>query len=153
MNKFMQEAIKEAKKGLENNVGGPFGAVIVKNGKIISRASNEVTSRNDPTAHAEVLAIRRACEKLGTFDLSGCEIYASSEPCPMCLSAIHWARIHKLNFGASREVAARVGFDDKLMYDFLADKGESSFDIHVIDAKDAEKLFLLWEKKKDKIMY
>jgi tRNA(Arg) A34 adenosine deaminase TadA len=117
---FMQEAIKLA---AENNItgnGGPFGAVIVKDGKIIARGHNEVTSSNDPTAHAEVVAIRKACAELGTFQLEGCEIYSSCEPCPMCLGAIYWARPSKLYFAATRSDAADAGFDDSLIYKEIA---------------------------------
>lgn len=110
--KFMRAAIRLARKGMNKNSGGPFGCVIVKDGKVIARAHNAVTDLNDPTAHAEVVAIRKACKKLKTFQLTGCEIYASCEPCPMCFGAIYWARPDKVFFAATREDAAQAGFDD-----------------------------------------
>ena len=113
---FMQEAIRLSVEKMREGRGGPFGAVIVKDGQIISRGWNEVTTANDPTAHAEVGAIRAACRKLGTFRLDGCELYASCEPCPMCLSAIYWARIDRLFFAATRQDAAAAGFDDEFLY-------------------------------------
>jgi tRNA(Arg) A34 adenosine deaminase TadA len=112
----MHEAIRLSLEMMREGKGGPFGAVIVKDGQIISRGWNEVTTANDPTAHAEVMAIREACRKLGTFRLDGCELYASCEPCPMCLSAIYWARIDRLFFAATRQDAAAAGFDDELFY-------------------------------------
>jgi tRNA(Arg) A34 adenosine deaminase TadA len=115
-NKFMQAAIDLARENLKFKNGGPFGAVIVKNGKIIGRGVNTVTTNNDPTAHAEVNAIREACENLNTFRLEGCDIYSSCEPCPMCLGAIYWARPRKLFFATSREDAAKAGFDDAEIY-------------------------------------
>ena len=117
---FMIEAIKKAQENITTGKGGPFGAVVVRDGKIISAVGNRVTSTNDPTAHAEVVAIREACKTLDTFDLSGCEIYASCEPCPMCLGAIMWARIDKLYFAADRKDASRAGFDDEVFYTELA---------------------------------
>jgi tRNA(Arg) A34 adenosine deaminase TadA len=113
---FMREAIALSIEKMEAGEGGPFGAVIVKDGKAIGRGWNRVTSANDPTAHAEIMAIREACKTLGTFDLSGCEIYSSCEPCPMCLAAIYWARLEKLRFAATRADAADAGFDDELIY-------------------------------------
>lgn len=114
--RFMREAITLAEKNLKSLEGGPFGAVVVKDGKIVGRGSNKVTSNNDPTAHAEVVAIREACKNLGTFQLDGCTIYSSCEPCPMCLGAIYWARPEKLYFAAGREDAAKAGFDDSYIY-------------------------------------
>jgi tRNA(Arg) A34 adenosine deaminase TadA len=113
---FMQRAIDLALECLRANQGGPFGAVIVRNDVIVAEGWNEVTSANDPTAHAEVVAIRRACAKFGTFDLSDCEIYASCEPCPMCLGAIYWARFRALYYANTRDEAAAIGFDDELIY-------------------------------------
>ena len=118
--KYMLEAIKKAEENILTGTGGPFGAVVVRDGKIIAAVGNRVTSTNDPTAHAEVVAIREACKELDTFDLSGCEIYASCEPCPMCLGAIMWARIDKLYYAADRFDASRAGFDDELFYSELA---------------------------------
>ena len=116
---FMREAIRLASQNVDTQAGGPFGAVIVKNGTIIASAANHVTTANDPTAHAEVNAIREACKKLNTFDLSGCEIYASCEPCPMCLAAIYWARIDKIYYAGNRHDAEIAGFDDSFIYNEL----------------------------------
>ena len=113
---FMREAIRLSQEMMKDGKGGPFGAVIVKDGKIIARGHNQVTLCNDPTAHAEVVAIRNACEALGDYSLKGCEIYSSCEPCPMCLSAIYWSRVDKLYFGGSRYDAADAGLDDALLY-------------------------------------
>ena len=115
-NIFMAEAISLAEHNIGNGKGGPFGAVIIKNGEIIARGSNHVTLWNDPTAHAEVVAIRQACQQLGTFQLEGCDIYCSCEPCPMCLGAIYWARPDRIFFAAGREDAANAGFDDDFIY-------------------------------------
>lgn len=115
----MAEAIKLAEANLVGNVGGPFGAVIVRNGLIIAKGSNRVTDTNDPTAHAEIVAIREACGLLNDFQLTGCDIYCSCEPCPMCLGAIYWARPDRIFFAASREDAANAGFDDALIYNEL----------------------------------
>ena len=115
--KFMKEAIELARENTRQRKGGPFGAVVVKNGKIISTAMNEVTSTDDPTAHAEVLAIRRACKALKTYQLEGCEIYSSCEPCPMCLGAIYWARPDRVYYAGTRKAAANSGFDDDFIYE------------------------------------
>ena len=114
---FMAEAIRLAEENVRTGGGGPFGAVVVKDGKIIARGTNLVTSTNDPTAHAEVVVIREACRALGSFQLTGCDIYASCEPCPMCLGAIYWARPDRLFYASTRADAAAVGFDDSLIYD------------------------------------
>jgi guanine deaminase len=114
---FMREAIRLSIENVESGKGGPFAAVIVKDGKILASAVNEVTSSNDPTAHAEVVAIRKACSTLNSFQLDGCEIYCSCEPCPMCLGAIYWARAAKIYFANTKEDAAAVDFDDKFIYD------------------------------------
>jgi len=118
--KFMNEAIRLSISNVEEGKGGPFGAVIVKDGVIIARGANNVTATNDPTAHAEVVAIRNACAVLGTFLLDGCEIYTSCEPCPMCLGAIYWARPNKMYFGNSKEDAAAIEFDDQFIYEEMA---------------------------------
>src|SRR5690348_1722263 len=112
---FMQEAIRLSEQGMRAGAGGPFGAVIVKDGEIIGRGCHQVLSGKDPTAHAEVVAIRQACQKLGNFDLAGCEIYCSCEPCPMCLAAIMWARLDRVYYAAGREDAAAAGFDDQII--------------------------------------
>ena len=120
----MEEAVNEAKKGVASNHGGPFGAVIVKDGYVIAADHNHVTSTNDPTAHAEVSCIRKACTKLGTWKLEGCEIYCSCEPCPMCFGAIYWAGISKIYYGCTSEDAAKVGFADKDIYLSIQGKAE-----------------------------
>ncbi|MDW3210682.1 MAG: nucleoside deaminase [Reichenbachiella sp.] len=118
--KFMREAIRLSVDNVKSNTGGPFGAVIVKDGKIIAKGTNQVTAKNDPTAHAEVVAIRAACQILDTFQLDGCEIYTSCEPCPMCLGAIYWARPDKVYFANSKSDAANIQFDDQFIYEEIA---------------------------------
>jgi len=150
----MKIAIEEAFRGMEKNEGGPFGAVIVRNKKIISKAHNQVIKTHDPTSHAEVIAIRKASAKLKKFDLSDCEIYSSSEPCPMCLSAIHWAKMRKLYYGCTRSDTAKIGFDDAFIYDVI--KGVSKkkqVKTEQIDRKKCLKPFKEWELKKDKVKY
>jgi len=149
----MREAIALSVENVQNN-GGPFGAVIVKNGEIIARGVNRVTANNDPTAHAEVSAIRAAAAKLGTFDLSGCEIFTSCEPCPMCLGAIYWAHLDKIYYGNTKTDAAKIGFDDSFIYEEL----EKTFDkrsIKTIQLLDNEAIegFKAWEAKTDKTIY
>lgn len=117
---FMREAIRLSREGMLTRQGGPFGAVIVREGEVIARGCNRVTSTHDPTAHAEVVAIRAACQRLNTFTLAGCEIYASAEPCPMCLAAIYWARLDRVYYGNPHEAAAAIGFDDSMIYRELA---------------------------------
>ncbi|MGM0626505.1 MAG: deaminase [Bacteroidota bacterium] len=151
--KFMKKAIQLAKDNIPSG-NGPFGAVIVKDGEIISEAVNEVTRNNDPTAHAEVNAIRKACDKLKTFDLSGCEIYSSCEPCPMCLGAIYWARLEKLYFASGRKEAAGAGFSDEFIYDELGKTiRERSIPTRQMMQKDAESVFKSWKDFEDKILY
>ncbi|MBK7212775.1 MAG: nucleoside deaminase [Bacteroidales bacterium] len=150
----MLEAIRQAGLNLETGNGGPFGAVVVKDGKIIAATGNRVTSTNDPTAHAEIVAIREACAKLETFDLSGCEIYASCEPCPMCLGAVMWARVDKLYFAADRSDAAVAGFDDELFYEELQLPYEHrSLPVEQILQDEAVQIFDQWIEKEDKIEY
>jgi guanine deaminase len=154
MDNFMQAAIDEAREGMEHNHGGPFGAIIVKDGKIISRTHNKVLLTNDPTAHAEVLAIRQASEILEEFDLSDCEIYTSSQPCPMCLAAIYWARIKKVHFGTNKEDVAAIGFDDSLFYKFIrGEEDENALEMLNVDRKECLKLLREWDEKSDKRMY
>ena len=154
MNKFMTIAIKEANKGLKKNDGGPFGAVIVKKGKVIAKGHNEVLKTNDPTAHAEINAIREATSKLKRFDLSDCEIYSTCEPCPMCFSAIHWAKMKKLYFGCTRADAAKIGFDDKFIYDVLKGKSHKKQVKTVkLDREKCLKPFKEWDLKQDKKQY
>lgn len=150
----MQRAIEEARRGMENNMGGPFGAVIVQGDEIISVAHNEVLGTNDPTAHAEIVAIRRACEKLGRFSLPDCAIYSTCEPCPMCLSAIHWAGITELYFGADRYDSTIGGFDDELIYNLIAGTADSPLLKPGIMEKEAcVNLFRQWNGKEDRVMY
>ncbi len=156
MNKkyFMQKAIKEAYRGMRKNDGGPFGAVIVKNEKIIASGHNEVLKTNDPTMHAEIAAIRKAAKKLKRFDLSDCEIYSTCEPCPMCFGAIHWAKIKKLYFGCSRKDAAKIGFDDKFIYDVIRGEAKKKqVAVSQIEKDKCLKIFRAWENKKDKKQY
>ena len=140
MNKYMELALKEARKGMLEGKGGPFGAVIVKNGVVISVACNEVLSLNDPTAHAEILAIRRASEKLNTHDLSGCVIYTTGEPCPMCLSAIIWANIKQVYHALRAKDAEKIGFRDSKIYRHLRGE-EKIISIERIEIEDAGKLY------------
>lgn len=150
---MMREAIRLADESVANG-GGPFGAVIVKGGEIIAATSNRVTLDNDPTAHAEVNCIRMACKRLGTFDLSGCTIYTSCEPCPMCLGAIYWARIDRIFYGNNRQDAADIGFDDDFIYQELARPMDNrSTPIIPILQDEALHSFRLWTEKTDKTEY
>lgn len=151
---FMREAIRLSIEKMRAGVGGPFGAVVVKDGEIIARGFNKVTSSNDPTAHAEVVAIREACEKLGTFQLDDCEIYTSCEPCPMCLGAIYWARPKRVYYGNTKEDAAAIQFDDQFIYDEL-DVDISSRKLPMIPLlrEEAQQAFEEWKNKEDKIEY
>ncbi|KKQ33448.1 MAG: Guanine deaminase [candidate division TM6 bacterium GW2011_GWF2_37_49] len=152
-NKFMLAAIDLSINSVKNN-GGPFGAVIVKNGEIISKTSNSVTIDNDPTAHAEINAIRSACCTLKLFDLSGCTIYSSCEPCPMCLGAIYWARIDKIFYANSRTDAKNIGFSDSFIYDELNKvMSERSIPAIQIMQNEAIKAFKDWKQKFDKTEY
>lgn len=150
---FMREAIRLADESVKSG-GGPFGAVIVKDGEIVASSSNSVTLDNDPTAHAEVNAIRKACRKLGTFDLSGCSVYTSCEPCPMCLGAIYWAHLDRIFYGNTRKDAASIGFDDDFIYEELAKPLYRRF-VPMIPAlsDEALKTFLFWREKADKTEY
>jgi guanine deaminase len=151
---FMKEAIKLAQEGMANSQGGPFGAVVVKNNFIIGRGYNKVLGTNDPTAHAEVSAIRDACKTLDTFWLTDCQIYTTCEPCPMCLGAIYWARLNKIYFGVNRNDAAKIGFDDNFFYEEMAKKMDQR-KVKMIECLKLEALrpFNEWEKKLDKINY
>ena len=154
MNEFMKIAIEEALHGMKNNEGGPFGAVIVRNGEVISRAHNEVVKTNDPTAHAEVVALRRASSALGRFDLSDCEIYSSCEPCPMCFSAIHWAKIKKLYYGSTREDAANIDFDDQYIYDVINGTAKVlQVEVLQINREESLEPFREWKSKMDRVQY
>jgi guanine deaminase len=151
---YMREAIRRAEENVRSGHGGPFGAVIVKEGVIIASVSNRVTESNDPTAHAEIVAIRAACTELQTFDLSGCEIYASCEPCPMCLGAILWSRLDRLYYAADRFDAARAGFDDELFYRELAlEPSERSLQPEQMLQTEAVGVFDLWNRTFDKQAY
>ncbi len=147
-------AIDLAASNLKSGKGGPFGAVIVKNGEVVGKGSNEVTSTNDPTAHAEVVAIRNACKNLNTYQLEDCEVYASCEPCPMCLGAIYWSRVKKLYFAATREDAANAGFDDSYIYNQVPLKPEKR-DIGSVQLMrpQAVKVFEKWIASEQKIPY
>lgn len=150
----MQEAVNQSLHGMKNNEGGPFGAVIVKNGEIIGRGNNQVTSTNDPTAHAEVVAIRDACKNLGVFQLDDCIIYTSCEPCPMCLGAIYWARPMKVYYGNSKIDAANIGFDDDFIYKELElPMQDRQIPFEQIGREDAIKVFEYWTEKEDKKEY
>ena len=150
---FMREAIRLSVENIDDN-GGPFGAVIVKDGQIIARGANRVTASNDPTAHAEVNAIRAACRALGSFDLSGCEIYTSCEPCPMCLGAIYWAHIDKIYYANTQHDARDIGFDDSFIYDELAkDKAFRPLNSEQLLPEEASVAFPRWIQKEDKIKY
>jgi len=152
--KFMQRAIELAQQGMYQNHGGPFGCVVVKDGSVIAEGNNCVTSYNDPTAHAEVVAIRNACEYLGTFQLTGCDIYTSCEPCPMCLGAIYWARPDRIFYAATRHDAADAGFDDSFIYDELKiPDNQRTIPTQAIGRDDAVKLFDQWKRKEDKTTY
>ncbi len=151
---FMQKAIDLAEKGMDSNSGGPFGAIIVKDGKIIAEGYNKVTSTNDPTAHAEIVAIKEACKKINSFQLENCIIYTSCEPCPMCLGAIYWARPKKVFYACNRDDAAMIDFDDQFIYDELKKQiSNRQIDFKSIMRIDALKVFKKWNKKVDKIEY
>ena len=151
--RFMREAIRLADESVERG-GGPFGAVIVKDGAIVARGANSVTLDNDPTAHAEVNAIRTACHSLGTFDLSGCTVYTSCEPCPMCLAAIYWAGISRIYFGNTRKDAAAIDFADDHIYNELSRPLEQrSVPITPLLRNEALHTFTRWEEKTDKTTY
>jgi len=150
----MALAVEAARKGMKAGMGGPFGAVVVRNGEVIAVAHNEVVGTNDPTAHAEIVAIRKATAKLGRFDISDCELYSTCEPCPMCFFAIHWAGIKKLYFGADRHDAASGGFDDDFIYQMMAGTADSPL-LHpvIVDRKECADLFHEWNEKADRVVY
>src|ERR1700761_2139003 len=151
---FMREAIKLAETGMLGGQGGPFGCVIVRGGQIVGRGNNRVTSTNDPTAHAEVVAIRDACASLETFQLEDCELYTSCEPCPMCLAAVYWARIPQIFYGNTRADAAAIGFDDDFIYQQVPlPPDQRSVKMQVLGREDAQRAFRLWAEKPDKIKY
>jgi guanine deaminase len=150
----MRLAIELSKKAVEENLGGPFGAVILRDGEVVATGENRVTSSDDPTAHAEIVAIRSACEALGSHTLEGCEIFSSCEPCPMCLAAIEWAHLDRLTFGASREDAAEAGFDDARLYRELAlPPARRTLSTRTILGDEARAAFKIWNDKDDRIPY
>ena len=155
MHPFMKIASEEAVAGARNNEGGPFGAVIVREGEIVARGHNEVLKSNDPTAHAEMVTIRRAAASLGRFDLSDCVLYTSCEPCPMCLSAIYWARIPTVFFGCTKEDAADIGFDDQAIYEYIRHPEQHQAELCLIsqDREECLRNFEEWRNKADKTMY
>ena len=151
---FMHEAIKLAEQGMQSGRGGPFGCVIVRQGEIVGRGHNRVTSTNDPTAHAEITAIRDACASLETFQLTDCELYTSCEPCPMCLAAIYWARIPVVYYGNNRADAAAIGFDDEFIYQQVSLPPEKRAIKMTPLLRDAAQMtFQAWAKKTDKVKY
>ena len=152
-NKFMLKAIALSIKSAETS-GGPFGCVIVKDNNIISEGSNKVTSTNDPTAHGEIVAIREACVKLSTFNLSGCELYSTCEPCPMCLSAIYWSHIDKIYYANTRDDAKNIDFDDSFIYSEINKKiDDRKIQMIQLHRDEALKAFKIWDQKADKIKY
>lgn len=152
--KFMKEAVRLSSFGMRNGLGGPFGAVIVKNNQIVGKGYNQVTSSNDPTAHAEIVAIRDACRNLKTFELKECEIYTSCEPCPMCLGAIYWARLDKIYYANTRKDAAAIDFSDNLIYEELAKPiSKRIIPMQRLIVPKAITTFEEWAKKTDKMAY
>lgn len=151
---YMETAVALAIESVRTRNGGPFGCVIVKNGEIVGRGKNSVTTKNDPTAHAEVMAIRDACENLGTFQLEDCEVYTSCEPCPMCLGAIYWARPKAVYYASTKADAAKINFDDQFIYEELElTKEKRSIPFIRLTSKDYTEPFGMWEKTQDKIEY
>ena len=158
MNTYMKKAKDLAEKNLKTKAGGPFGACIVKDGKIIGKGSNHVLKNNDPIAHAEVMAIRAACKKIKSYDLSGCELYTSCYPCPMCLSATIWANIKKVYYGNTKEDAAQIGFRDDFIYDYIKNLSEDTntndtLTLECIDRDETIKAFNRFNEKSDKTIY
>ena len=158
MNRYMKIAKELADDNLKTNVGGPFGACVVKDGEVVGRGSNHVLSNNDPTAHAEVMAIRDACKNLGTYDLSGCIIYTSCYPCPMCLSAIIWANVKTVYYGNTKKDADKIGFRDDFMYEYIAQltagfMESDLLDMQELDREETIKSFEAFERKEDRTIY
>lgn len=151
---WMQEAIALSVRGVTNGEGGPFGAIVVRDGVIVGRGNNKVTTTNDPTAHAEVVAIRDACAQLGTFQLTGCDVYTSCEPCPMCLGAIYWARPDRVFFACTKADAADSGFDDQFIYDEIElGFAERKIPFAQVGQAAALEAFRLWDAKTDRVDY
>lgn len=155
MNEYMSEAIKLAEDNLKTNVGGPFGAVVVKDGKIIGKGSNHVLKNNDPTAHAEIMAIKDACKNINSYDLNGCILYTSCYPCPMCLSAIIWSNIKKVYYGNTKEDAKNIGFRDDFIYEYIKkeNKDKNVLDLEEINREETIKTFEKFVKKDNKTIY
>ena len=155
MNEYMKIAKELSDENIKTNAGGPFGACIVKDGKIIGKGSNHVLCDNDPTAHAEIIAIREACKNINSYDLSGCEIYTTCYPCPMCLSAIIWANIKKVYYGNTKEDASNIGFRDECIYDFIKnmDKENNVLELECMDREETIKTFNEYKEKNDKKIY
>ena len=158
MNKFMETAKNLSEENLKTNQGGPFGACIVKDGKIIGKGSNHVLKDNDPTAHAEVVAIRDACKNINSYDLSGCELYTTCYPCPMCIAATIWANVKKVYYGNNKEDAANIGFRDEFIYRYInslneGNNDDSILELQNIDREETIKVFDEFSKKNDKIIY
>ena len=153
MNKYMKIANELAEDNLKTNVGGPFGACVVQNGKIIGKGSNHVLSNNDPTAHAEIMAIRDACKTINSYDLNGCELYTSCYPCPMCLSAIIWSNIKIVYYGNTKEDAANIGFRDEFIYNYIKNNDSSTLKLQCINREETIKTFNKFSEKNDKIIY
>lgn len=158
MNEYMKISKELASKNLKTNAGGPFGSCVVKNGSVIGKGSNNVLSNNDPTAHAEIVAIREACKTINSYDLSGCELYASCYPCPMCLSAIIWSNIKTVYYGNTKKDAAKIGFRDDFIYDYIEKlnnniQDDSVLELKGIDREETIKEFEEFEKKEDKTIY
>ena len=154
MNKYMKIANDLSKDNLKTNIGGPFGACIVKDNKIIGKGSNHVIINNGPTAHAEIMAIKDACKNINSYDLSGCELYTSCYPCPMCLSAIIWSNIKKVYYGNTKEDAKEIGFRDDDIYDFIKDmKDNNILSLENLDRDETIKVFNEFKEKQDKIIY
>ncbi len=147
MQEYFDKAIELAKLGIKNLEGGPFGAVVVKDNKIIGYGNNKVLKEKDPTAHAEIMAIREACKKLNTHDLTGCVIYSTSEPCPMCLSAIIWSNIKEVYYVTNRKEVAEMGFRDDMIYNYLENKGKDILEIHRIEYKKCQELLESYDHK------
>ena len=153
-NHFMQEAIRIALESARENNGGPFGAVIIRADTIVGRGANEVTRSNDPTAHAEIVAIRDACRRLNTFQLADCDLYASCEPCPMCLGAIYWARIKRVFFAGTRKDASQAGFDDAMIYrEISLPPDQRSVSMEQLEHAHRLEPFAAWKKKADRVRY
>ncbi|MEG1751801.1 MAG: nucleoside deaminase [Clostridia bacterium] len=151
MNKFIALAIKEAEEGILKKHGGPFGAVVVKNGQVVGKGHNMVLKNNDPTAHAEISAIRNACKNLNTFNLSGCELYVTAEPCPMCYGAILWANIKKVYYGCNKFDSEKIGFRDNVFYSLTSKDKDNLFE--VIDQKECRELFDKYAQMTDCMRY